>query len=319
MRAQDPVEFPPEVEACYRKARRLEWFTVFYISSAAFFLYLTMGSSQAMRTSFFEDVISLVPAIAFLIGTAVARRGAHRDFPYGRHRATSIAHLTAALALCMMGGFLLFEAIMSYMTGAKATIGGFNLFGHMVWGGWPMLAALVYTGVPSVILGRMKLKLAPKMHDKVLFADAQMMKADWMAEGATAIGVIGTGFGLWWLDPLAAALVSADILKDGVGTLKTAVSDLIDRRPQKADNSGPEEVPAELERFLLDLDWIEDVKVRLRDEGHIFIGEAFVVPRADTPDLVAKLESAGEQAKSLNWRVQELVLVPVTKLPQEAA
>ena len=103
------------------------------------------GFSQAMRTSFFEDVISLVPAIAFLIGTAIARRNARPDFPYGRHRATSIAHLTAALALCMMGGFLLFEAVMSYTTGEKATIGGFNLFGHMIWGGWPMLAALVYT------------------------------------------------------------------------------------------------------------------------------------------------------------------------------
>jgi len=181
VKAHDPVEFPPEIEACYRKARRLEWFTLAYISSAAVFLYVTMGSSQAMRTSFFEDVISLVPAIAFLIGTAVARRNADPNFPYGRHRATSIAHLTAALALCMMGGFLLFEAVMSYMTGERATIGGFDLFGNMVWGGWPMLAALVYTGVPSVILGRMKLKLAPKMHDKVLFADAQMMKADWMA------------------------------------------------------------------------------------------------------------------------------------------
>ncbi len=315
MKAHEPVEFPPEVEACYRKARRLEWFTLAYISSAAFFLYVTMGSSQAMRTSFFEDVISLVPAMAFLVGTAVARRGAHPDFPYGRHRATSIAHLTAALALCMMGGFLLYDAIMSYMTGERATIGGFSLFGHMIWGGWPMLAALVYTGVPSVILGRMKLKLAPKMHDKVLFADAQMMKADWMAESATAIGVVGTGFGLWWLDPLAAAIVSADILKDGVGTLKTAVSDLIDRRPEKADKSGFEEVPGEIEAFLRRFDWVEDAKVRMRDEGHIFIGEAFVLTKVETPELIEKLERAGEEAKGLNWRIKELVVVPVTSLP----
>jgi cation diffusion facilitator family transporter len=315
LKAHEPVEFPPEVEACYRKARRLEWFTLAYISSAAFFLYVTMGSSQAMRTSFFEDVISLVPAMAFLVGTAVARRGAHPDFPYGRHRATSIAHLTAALALCMMGGFLLYDAIMSYMTGERATIGGFSLFGHMIWGGWPMLAALVYTGVPSVILGRMKLKLAPKMHDKVLFADAQMMKADWMAESATAIGVVGTGFGLWWLDPLAAAIVSADILKDGVGTLKTAVSDLIDRRPEKADKSGFEEVPGEIEAFLRRFDWVEDAKVRMRDEGHIFIGEAFVLTKVETPELIEKLERAGEEAKGLNWRIKELVVVPVTSLP----
>jgi cation diffusion facilitator family transporter len=315
VKAHEPVEFPPDVEACYRKARRLEWFTLAYISSAACFLYITMGSSQAMRTSFFEDVISLTPAIAFLIGTTIARRGAHPNFPYGRHRATSIAHLAAALALCMMGGFLLFEAIMSYFSGERATIGGFNLFGNMIWGGWPMLAALIYTGVPSVILGRMKLKLAPKIHDKVLYADAQMMKADWMAESATAVGVIGTGFGLWWLDPLAAALVSADILKDGVGTLKTAVSDLADRRPEKTDKSGFEQVPDEVADYLRGLDWVEDARVRMREEGHVLIGEALVVPKPDTPELVGKLECASEKAKALDWRMQELMLVPVTRLP----
>lgn len=315
MKAHEPVEFPPEVERVYQRARKLEWITLVYISSAACFLYLTMGSSQAMRTSFYEDVISLVPAIAFLVGTSIARRRPNPDFPYGRHRATSIAHLTAALALCMMGGFLLFEAGMKYLTGERATIGGFNLFGTMVWGGWPMLAALVYTGVPSVILGRMKQKLAPKMHDKVLFADAKMMKADWMAESATAVGVVGTGFGLWWLDPLAAAIVSADILKDGLGTLKTAVADLMDRRPEKADKSDYERLPEEIEDLFGGYDWVESVRVRMRDEGHILLGEAFLVPREGTPDLVGKIAQATEEAKALDWRVHELLIMPVPNLP----
>ena len=60
-----------------------------------------------------------------------------------------------------------------------------------------------------------------------------------------AIGVIGVGFGVWWLDPLAAALVSADILKDGVSNLKTAVLDLLGRHPQKTDQSGKEPLPEE--------------------------------------------------------------------------
>lgn len=315
MKAQDPVELPPDVERVYRRARRLEWITIFYIASAATCLYLTMGSSQAMRTSFFEDVISVVPAIAFLIGTRIARRRADPNFPYGRHRATSIAHLAAALALCLMGGFLLFEAGMKYMSGERATIGGFNLFGHMVWGGWPMLAAVLYSGVPSVILGRMKLKLAPQMHDKVLFADAKMMKADWMAESATAVGVIGTGFGLWWLDPLAAALVSADILKDGLGTLKTAIADLIDRRPERTDKSGFERLPEQVDALLRGFDWVADARVRMRDEGHVFIGEALVVPRPNTAGLVEKLEQAVEKAKALDWRVHDIVVMPVTRLP----
>lgn len=147
----------------------------------------------------------------------------------------------------------------------------------------------------------MKQKLAPQMHDKVLFADAKMMKADWMAESATAVGVVGTGFGLWWLDPLAAAIVSADILKDGLGTLKTAVADLMDRRPEKADKSDYERLPEEIERLFGGYDWVESVRVRMRDEGHILLDEAFLVPRDGTPDLVRKISQAAEEAKALDW------------------
>ena len=315
MRPIAVVEFPAEVEQTYRKARRLGWITLAYIGSAAVFLYLTMGTSQAMRTSFFEDVVSLVPAAAFLIGTAIARRAPGPDYPYGTHRATSIAYLTAALALCAMGVFLLAEAAAKVISDEKTTIGGFPLFGTVVWGGWPMLVAIAYSAIPSVLLGRAKLRLAPKIHDKVLFADAQMMKADWLAESATAVGVIGVGFGLWWLDPLAAALVSADILKDGVSNLKTAVLDLVDRRPEKTDQSGMERLPDEVCDLLRGMDWMANAEVRLREEGHIFMGEAFVVPRPGTTDLTRRLREAAEAAKRLNWRMHELTIMPVERLP----
>ena len=318
MRPVAAVEFPAEVEEIYRKARRLEWVTVAYVASAAAFLYATMGTSQAMRTSFFEDVVSVVPALAFLIGTSVARRAPGPDYPYGTHRATSIAYLAASLALCAMGLFLLAEAAVKVLSNEKTTIGGFSLFGTVVWGGWPMLAAVTYSAIPSVLLGRAKLRLAPKMHDKVLFADAHMMKADRMAESATAAGVIGTGFGLWWLDPLAATLVSADILKDGVSNLKTAVLDLVGRRPRKTDGSDWERLPYEVRDLLRGLDWVADAEVRMREEGHIFIGEAFVVPRPGTGDLARRLGEAAGVAKALDWRMHELTIMPVERLPAVA-
>jgi hypothetical protein len=66
-------------------------------------LYLTRGVSQAMETSFWEDVISVVPAIVFLICTPLAIRPPSRNFPYGFHSVVSVGHLTAALALIGMG------------------------------------------------------------------------------------------------------------------------------------------------------------------------------------------------------------------------
>jgi divalent metal cation (Fe/Co/Zn/Cd) transporter len=308
------LEFPPEQEEAMRKARRLEWITLAYISSAAVALYVTMGSSQAMRSSFFEDVISLTPAIAFLAAGKIALRKPSRDFPYGHHAAVSIGYLVASLALVAMGLFLLAEAAMKVIAGERTTIGAMTLFGHTVWAGWPMLLALLYSSIPSFILGRIKLKLAPKIHDKVLYADAEMMEADWKAEAATAVGVLGVGFGFWWLDPLAAAVVSLDILKDGALNLRRAVTDLMERRPLKTDGSGFETLPDRLRRRMQDLPWVEKAEVRLREAGHVFFGEVFVQPRADAKDLPGLVREAMEHAKELDWRLHDVTVTPVDDL-----
>ena len=40
-----------------------------------------------------------------------------------------------------------------------------------------------------------------------------------------------------------------------------------------------------------------------------------MVPRPGTEDLVAKLGQAAEEAKALDWRVHDVAMVPVERLP----
>ncbi len=310
MIADAGFELPPEQQALLRRARRLEWGSIAYTLSGVVLLYLTMGTSQAMRTSFFENAVSVLPAFAFLMASRIAARPPNPQFPYGYHSAVSIGYLTAALVLAAMGAFLLIEAAVKLAQGTRTTIGGMTIFGETVWAGWPMLLALAYTCVPSFFLGRIKLNIAPQLHDKVLFADAKMMKADWMSELATGCGVIGVGLGFWWADALAALLVSLDILYDGVSNIGRAVSDLIHERPRKTDGSAFEPLQEDVAAYLRRLDWVEEVEVRLRENGHVFFGEAFVRPRT-TENLVDNIEQAVSGAKDLDWRLHELVVMPV--------
>jgi divalent metal cation (Fe/Co/Zn/Cd) transporter len=311
MKPVRPIEFPEEEEAAFAKARRLEWLSIGYLASAAALLFLVMGSSQAMRTSWLEDMVSTVPPIAFLISSRVATRVATKSHPYGMHASVSIGYLTASLAIFAMGAFLLIEATLKLVHQDRATIGGFDLFGTTIWAGWPMLLALAYTGIPSFFLGRAKKKLAPVIHDKVLYADAEMNRADWMAESAAAIGVLGVGFGYWWADPVAAGLVSLDIVRDGFTNLRAAVNDLIDETPRQTTDrskleSLPEKVAAELEK----LPWIKRADVRMREEGHVFFGEAFVVPTT-TENILRNIADAVRKARSINWRVHDLTIMAV--------
>lgn len=235
----DDEHLPDEISRAVKKAVRLEWATLGVLSVTVVLVFLVMGNSQAMKTAWIEDMLSMVPPIAFLIGVRVTRKPANAKHPFGYHRAIGIAHLVAGTALFVMGGYLIVDALIKLITVEHPTIGGINLFGHTIWLGWLMILVLLVTGIPPVILGRMKLKLAEPLHNKVLYADADMNKADWMTSFAAIVGIAGIGLGLWWADAAAAIVIATSIVKDGATNLSAAVSGLMDARPTTVDNKNP--------------------------------------------------------------------------------
>ena len=116
-------ELPPHKQRLHRKAVRLEWVTIAYLLSAAFFLFLTIGSSQAGKAALVEDLLSLTPPLAFLIAARIPRRNPDERHPWGYHRSVSIAYLASALSLLLFGGFILVESLMKLVTAEHPPIG----------------------------------------------------------------------------------------------------------------------------------------------------------------------------------------------------
>jgi cation diffusion facilitator family transporter len=285
------------------------------MASAVVLLALVLGSSQAMKTAWIEDLLGLIPPLAFLLALRFNTRGPTKRFHYGFHRIVSIGHLCSALALFVMGAYLLVESALKLITMEYPTINSVEIFGHTIWLGWLMLPALAYSALPSVFLGRAKIPLAEELHNKVLYADAKMNKANWLTAGAAMVGIVGIGFGLWWADAAAAAIISLDITKDGVSNLRRAVVDLMDQAPTTVDGNDPDPLGDKLASMLRGLDWVEEVDLRLREEGQVYFGEALVVS-SDETDIPDKVEDALERARGLDWRIHDLALTPVRELPE---
>jgi cation diffusion facilitator family transporter len=312
-------ELPSEKQPAYRRAIRLEWITIGYLVTAITAIYLTLGNSQAMKTAWIEDMLSLIPSIVFLIASRIRRRPPSRTFPYGYHRVVSIAYLAASMALFLMGATLLLDALLKLAAAEHPSIGTVMIFGHQIWLGWLMELALLYSATPAIILGRMKLPLARQLHDKVLYADAKMNKADWLTAVAAMSGVLGIGLGLWWADAAAAAVISMEILHDGFVNLRTVVTDLMDKRPTTVDDSAVDPVTARLETELERLSWVSQAWARLREEGHVYFGEVFVVPRDGTASLLERVGEAHDLIRRLDWRLQDVVVVVTSEIEREPA
>jgi cation diffusion facilitator family transporter len=306
-------ELPEEKLPDQRKAVRLEWLTIAYMLSAVVLLALTLGQSQAMKAAWIEDLLSLLPPAAFLIANRIRKRHANQAFPWGYHRSVSIAYLGAAVALLVMGAYVFGDSAFKLVKAEHPPIGVVQLLGQEVWLGWVMIGALVYSGVPPVFLGLAKRKLADSLHDKVLYADAEMNKADWMTVSAAILGILGIGIGLWWADAVAALFISLDILHDGWKNVRAAAHDLMDARPRRHDASDWHPLIDEIQEELEKVEWIQEGASRLREEGHVFTGEILVVPR-DGEVSTDQLEELAKRLLELSWKLYDLVVVPVREI-----
>ena len=311
------TELPREQRDALHRAQRTAWLTIAFLVTAVVLMYAVMGSSQAMKAAWAEDLLSFIPPISFLVGARVARRAPTARHPYGYHRSVGIGHLVAATALLGMGLFLAYDSGSGLLAREHPPVGLVEVVGQPVWSGWLMCAALAYTAVPPVLLGRAKLPLARTLHDRVLYADAQMNKADWMTAVAGIVGVLGIGVGWWWADAVAALVIAVSILRDGWANMRVAVDALADARAATVDGDDPDPLVPRVNEALSALPWAVVAGTRLRDQGHVFHVEGFVVPRDNTDVNLADLEQARAAVSRLDWRLEDVVITLVREIPTE--
>ena len=303
---------PEKAAAALDRARRLEWWTIGWLLSIVAAVGLTMGSSQAMRTAWVEDVLSLLPPIAFLIVTRLEKVGATEKYPFGFARAHSLAFFLSATALSVMGALLFYEAAATLIRREHPTIGSMRLFGREIWLGWLMIAALSYSIIPPVILGHLKKPVAETLSDEVLHTDALMNKADWQTGAAGVVGILGVAFGFWWADAAAAGFIAFSIFHDGIKAFGISVAELIDGAPRKLGTLKVDPVVHRITAALKER--YPQAAVQTRETGRYI--RAVVIPEAE-PDL--PLETAGEVAgEDEAWRLVEVAVAKRQDWPDKS-
>jgi cation diffusion facilitator family transporter len=282
--------------------------------SGAVLLFMTVGGSQAMKTAWITDLLTILPPLSLLVAMRYEQRPPTKRFPYGYMRATSVAYLVTAGTLSLMGLFLFFDSGLKLVHREHPAIGSMSLFGREFWAGWAMIAALTYSMSIGILLGTLKVAPAKTLHSKALSADAKSNSAEWMSEGAAIIGLTLVAFGFWWGDALSALFISFEVIRDGWFSVRLVLGDLMDEAPTTREGDELEKLPERLRRAAEEIHWVDRAAVRLREHGHAVTGEVFLVPRAGVPDVIDRLGPAGERLRSMDWRLHDFSVVLVPEL-----
>ena len=297
-----------ELRDGFKTMRKLEWTTLVYQVCAAALVFALAGKSQAMRTEWMENALAIVPPLGVLLTYRFENKPPDTHRPFGYHRASTIAFVAASFALAMIGLILGFEAASNLLRGERPAIGGYTIFGHTIWHGWLMIALMISTAIPPVILGRKKIPVAKLLHDKALFADADMNRANWMSNGAGAIGLLLVAFGFWWGDSLAALIISLDIIRDGVTNVMHSLSDVMDHHPVDLESDRQLPIVPDIHKTLKKLPFVQSQRVLIREHGRYFYAEIFIQPNEKMPPVLDATQQVREAILPLDWRLQHIAV-----------
>ncbi|MFS0862318.1 cation diffusion facilitator family transporter [Fredinandcohnia sp. 179-A 10B2 NHS] len=163
--------------------------------------YLT--DSEALRADGFNNTTDIIASVAVLIGLRLSQKPADDDHPYGHWKAETVASLLASFIMVLVGLQVLYGAASSLFVGNAESP--------------DMLAA--WTGIFSAFIMlfvyQYNKNLAKQVKSHAVMAAAKDNLSDSLVSIGTAIGIIGSQFGMPWLDPVTAVIVGLLICKTG--------------------------------------------------------------------------------------------------------
>ncbi|MFB9274323.1 cation diffusion facilitator family transporter [Cohnella cellulosilytica] len=190
---------------------------VAYIALSALKLAVGQASgSEALLADGFNNATDIIASIAVLVGLKISRKPPDRNHRYGHFRAETVAALVASFIMMGVGIQVFIQAIAKFSQP--------NLESPDVIAGWTALlcAAAMFA------VYRYNARLAKRIDSQALRAAAQDNRSDALVSVGAFVGIVGSQFGIAWLDPLTALLVAVIICRTAWQIFRDATHALTD-------------------------------------------------------------------------------------------
>ncbi|MBP7462255.1 MAG: cation transporter [Candidatus Delongbacteria bacterium] len=208
-----------------RQANRVTWIGLFFnlILSLLKLVAGIMSSSSAMVADAIHSISDLASDLVILCSFRVVKKPIDESHDYGHGKYETIATLILSLMLLLVGGWILYSGIIKIIVSIRGT--------HLEAPGMLAFWAAVVSIICKEALYRYTLAIGKRIKSQALIANAWHHRSDAFSSIGTALGIGGAIFlGHHWtvLDPIAAIIVSAFIIKIGFSILYDSMHDLSD-------------------------------------------------------------------------------------------
>jgi len=214
-----------------------------YTNTALILLQFSIGlmmKSVGVVSFALDTVIDLFIAFICLVGIIHAAKPASAKHPYGYGKAENIANLFVAIAIFGTAALLIYEAAVNLMKS------------HQISHIWLGVAVLIVSAGVNFTVARYLFKQAGILESTTLYAQGVNLKIDAVTSIAIAAGLVIIYFtSLTFIDPVIAILIIGALIKTGYDILKSALSELMDRRlPDTDENDIMQIIRDHSERFI---------------------------------------------------------------------
>ncbi len=180
------------------------------------------SGSVALLSDAIESIVNVVTAIVALAAIRYAAIPADDDHPYGHDKAEYFVALFVALLIGAAAWSIFERAYDAWQTGRAVAP--------------PLTAYLanIAAGLINAAWCYVLIKRGRALRSTALVSDGWHLFSDVLSSAGVLIGVVLAQItGLYWFDPVLAALVAFNILWSGYALMKLSVAGLMDMAPRK--------------------------------------------------------------------------------------
>lgn len=217
------------------------------------------------------------------VGLKISQKDPTEKFPYGFYKAENIASLIISFLIFYAGFNMVRQSI------GKLTGGVTELDIALI-----AIISAILDGLIMFAIGTYEVKSGREIDSQSLVADGTESRLHLLSSGVVLVGLLGTYFGVPYLEGIAGLIISIFIFEAGWDSFKDAIFVLMDRSPSS-------EIETKIGNILDKISGVDEFEgLKLRKSGPYIFGEASVKIKKDV-----NVQKADEISSSIQDQIKE--------------